>query len=315
MYLLNCSDIGEENIEEDQKLDEEKQEEVDSEDIDVNVILTTEEEDKMMHEFGCWLMSPDGVLKNMRSANQHGNVVMNILHSIDNIGKDYSKLFCRQELNAWVSHFENKGGKTGTIKTYLNSVQQFYDYVAVLGHPSVNVKPSDIQNMKILVSRWCRNYRKKIQIHKHVKMLADLARLPKPDDIRLLDKSQHVSESLKILSKLFCVRSSPSRNEFCHVRDYVFTYIILENASRPGCISNMTMRGLEKTEMQQDGSYIIAVVYHKTIATAGPAMLSITPDLMRHLRIFHFVKIRNSLPGMPAGKKDPVFVEKCDQIW
>ena len=73
----------------------------------------------------------------------------------------------------------------------------------------------------------------------------------------------------------------------------------------------MTMKELEKSEMQQDGSYIIAVVNHKTIATAGPAMLSITPDLMRHLWIF--IKIRNSLPGMSAGKKDPVFVSWSGQ--
>ena len=84
-------------------------------------------------------------------------------------------------------------------------------------------------------------------------MLADLARLLQPDDKRVLDKLQHVSEALKILLKLSCVRSSPNRKEFCYVRDYVLTYIILENASRPGCISNMTMTELEKFEMQQDG--------------------------------------------------------------
>ena len=60
-----------------------------------------------------------------------------------------------------------------------------------------------------------------------------------------------------------------------------------------------------------DGSYIIAVVDRKTIATAGAAMFSITPDLMRHLRIF--VKIRKSLPGMPTGKKYPIFVSWSGQ--
>ena len=60
-----------------------------------------------------------------------------------------------------------------------------------------------------------------------------------------------------------------------------------------------------------DGSYIIAEVDRKTIATPGPAMFSITPDLMRHLRIF--VKIRKSLPGMPTGKKYPIFVSWSGQ--
>ena len=50
IYLLNCSDIGEQNLEKDEKefdgsgelgeFDEENEEEVNYEDIDVNVILT-----------------------------------------------------------------------------------------------------------------------------------------------------------------------------------------------------------------------------------------------------------------------------------
>ena len=61
MYILNCSGIGEPNVEEDDKefddsgelgkFEEENEEEIDYEDIDVYVILTIQEEDKMMHEF------------------------------------------------------------------------------------------------------------------------------------------------------------------------------------------------------------------------------------------------------------------------
>ena len=83
------------------------------------------------------------------------------------------------------------------------------------------------------------------------------------------------------------------------------TYITLENASRPGCISNMTLKELESREIQSDGSYIISVLNHKIVATAGPAMLLINPDIMHHLRIY--LKICNSLPGISLEDRDPVF--------
>ena len=272
----------------------------------MNIVLSSEEEDKFMHSFGLWLMSPDGGLKNMRSANQHCNVVMSIMRAIDPENKDYSKLFLRKNLNDWVCLFESKGKKPGTIKTYLGSIKQFFDYISVVGHSSIQVSSEEIRNLTILVTRWCRNYHKKIQVQKHSKNLEDLAKLPQPDDINNLDKSSHVSEAVKVISKLVSVRGPPSRKEFCIVRDYLLTYVILENASRPGCISNMTLKELERREIQSDGSYIVSVLNHKTVATAGPAMLSINPDIMRHLMIY--LKIRNSLPGISVEDRDPVFV-------
>ena len=208
-------------------------------------------------------------------------------------------------MNKWVSLFEGKGRKPGTIKTYIGSIKQFFDYITVLGHSSIQVS-SEVRNLTILVTRGCRNYHKKIQVQKHSKNLEDLAKLPQPDDINNLDKSIHVSEAIKVLSKLVSVRGPPSRKEFCIVRDYLLTYIILENTFRPGCISNMTLKELERREIQSDGSYIISVLNHKTVATAGSAMLSINPDIMRHLIIY--LKIRNSLSGTSVADRDLVFV-------
>ena len=105
----------------------------------MNIVLSFEEEDKFMHSLGLWLMSPDGGLKSMSSANQHRNVVMSIMRAIDPENKDYWKLFLRKNLNDWVSLFEGKGKKPGTIKTYLGSIKQFFDYISVVGHSSIQV--------------------------------------------------------------------------------------------------------------------------------------------------------------------------------
>ena len=55
-------------------------------------------------------------------------------------------------------------------------VQQFCDYMDTLSNSSINAKPTDIVNMKILVYTWCRNYQEKSEFFKHKTMLADLVR-------------------------------------------------------------------------------------------------------------------------------------------
>ena len=74
----------------------------------------------MMHH-GVWLMSPDGGCKNMRSANQHPNVVISVMHYLDPERKDYEKSFLQNDLNIWVTEFENRGKKPGPIKTFMLS--------------------------------------------------------------------------------------------------------------------------------------------------------------------------------------------------
>ena len=204
-----------------------------------------------MKSFYEWLVGVDGGLKPIRSAMQHRSVVMSVVHMLyDPVRKDYANLFSRSELNSWLTFVKNKKRKPGIIKTYLGSIQ-----------------------MKTIISQWCRNYLKKIQISKHERQLEDLSRIPTPNDLRNLDMSNLRKEALKLLSSLSSTYKEPSRREFCLVRDYLFTYVIFDNGSRSGCVANMTLKEFRKAEAQPNGYYIISVMDHKTVATSGPAML------------------------------------------
>ena len=241
-----------------------------------------------------------------RSAMQHRNVVMNILHYIDSSGKNYSKLFSRKDLNSWTSNYEARGRKPGTIKTNLGSLKHFYKFILITQPIDLKIETAKITQMTEIVSQWCKNYYKKIQIAKHHKQLADLANLPAAEEIRLLDQCDLKKEAIKTLSLLSVGNSIASRKCYCLVRDYLLTYIVLDNASRAGCISNMTLGEFNASEVQPDASFIITVKNHKTAATAGPAMLSVTEIIMRHLRLF-VAKVRNRLPGITINDKAPVF--------
>ena len=92
---------------------------------------------------------------------------------------------------------------------------------------------------------------------------------------------------------MLCIQSSPTRNEFCHVRDYILISIILENVSQPDSISNAAIKELQKSKMWWNGLCIFVAVNHKPVPTVGPTMLSRTLDLMLHLE--KLIKIKKIL--------------------
>ena len=85
-----------------------------------------------MKSFYGWLISVDGGLKPPRSAIQHKAVVMQALHHLDSSGKNFLVLFERRNLNLYVSYLEANNRKPGTIKTYLNSIKLFFNFVLVV---------------------------------------------------------------------------------------------------------------------------------------------------------------------------------------
>ena len=301
--LVNQEDIDP-GIEEE---DDEDGVEYDFEDLDERIIMCSKDEDNFMEEFKIWLQSVDGGFKPLRSASQHRNTVMSIVHYIDASNKNYEVLFSRPNLNSWVTYFENKKSSPGTVKTYLGSVKLFYKFVTITNPTYITVSPTLVGKMKEIVDQWCRNYTKKILIRKHRKQLELLATLPTPEDVRKLDASDYTNEVKSLFFSPSVINDDPSRKVFCKTRDYLISYLILDNASRSGAIANMTLEQYENATFQPfDGSSIISVIDHKTTATAGPAMLTVSATLMQYLTYFVEI-IRNKVTDITCNKKDPVF--------
>ena len=284
------------------------EEEVDYEDVEIEFAMTSTEEDAFLKTFREWLQSVDGGMKPIRSTKQHSNVVMSMAHFTDPSGKDYSCLLQRAPMNSWVTNFEAKGRQPGTIKTYLGSLKLFYRFLTITNPSYVDSDPKMVIQMKEIVDQWSRNYAKKVEKAKNAKQLDELSKLPTPEDIKKLDSSDHQKGAIKTLTTFLSIASkTPTRKEFCLCRDYLITNIILDNASRSGCISNMTLKEFDNAEFQQsDCSSIIFVHEHKT-SYNGPAMLSLSATLMEHLTVF-VEKVRNKVPDMSTNENHPVFI-------
>ena len=125
---------------------------------------------------------------------------------------------------------------------------------------------------------WLSIYRKKFKEARWNKDLIQLTQLFKGCEIRNLDKSQYVRYCKDTIQKIYCRDNGPSFIEFTSVRDYILMYLCLDNGSRTGALANMTCKEFFNAQCE-DGSFKVAVLDLKTLATAGPCVIVFTFDL------------------------------------
>ena len=95
------------------------------------------------------------------------------------------------------------------------------------------------------------------------------------------------------------------KGNYCEAKDYLWTSLIFDNASRPGAIKNMTL-GEYRRATERDNCYVISVVKHKTVHK-GPANIAGTRSLCREIGTY--VKyLRNKKEGISANQDDTVFM-------
>ena len=220
---------------------------------------------------------------------------------------DFKNLYNRRFMNEWLSNGVSTDGEkyqSGTMKTYLGSVQHFLRFLCVTEQKNYDLE--QIAKFNPILSAWKRDLWKGIQERKHSKNLEDLHKFPDSFKINNLDDSEYRSESINTL-KRYCSEINPTitRSGFCTVRDYILTYALMDNGSRPGAMVNMTIEEFEKADEQDDG-FVVSVKKHKT-SYKGPAHIGFNKELYNEASSYIRV-IRSRLPGTSIEKCSPVFV-------
>ena len=185
-------------------------------------------------------------------------------------------------MNEWMVKLQEEEKEPGTIKTYLGSVQHFLNYVMVTVIPGYDFDA--INRMGPILKQWRRNLWKGIKIRQYEKNLSDVSRFPMPKDICSLDKSDLTKEALSTLKIYSHLDATVTKKSFCLIRDYIMTNLIFDNASRPGAISNMTLKEFDNALHQEDG-YVIRVLRHKN-AHMGPANICMPVDLYKSTQAY-----------------------------
>ena len=130
--------------------------------------------------------------------------------------------------------------------------------------------------MSECVSRWIKAYRKESARQGLEKMDSDFSKLITPQQITDFEKSSIAVEAIKLIGVGMENRLSQiTQSEYVSVRDFVFTDIALNNASRSGAIANMTLAEFTGAKIVCN-QHVVSVVQHKTAHCYGPAKICLS---------------------------------------
>ena len=188
-------------------------------------------------------------------------------------------------------------------KGYIHSLRFFYKFVLCDDPKQCAPFASKCNSLIVDLESWLSIYRKKIKEARWKKDLIQLTQLFKGWEIRNLDKSEYVHYCKDTIQKIYCRNNGPSFKEFTSVRGYILKYLCLDSASRTGALANVTCKEFFNAQCEDD-SFKVADLDHKTLAKAGPCV--ITFDLYQETQIFlnHF---QNSLDGIDHEKEKSKF--------
>ena len=208
----------------------------------------------------------------------------------------------------WLLEFETRR-KAGTVKSYLHSLCFFYKYLLCDVPAMFSAFIKDCPTMIVIMENWIATYRKMAKNDKWKNDMKQLEQLITASDVRLLDNSEIVSQCRKFVKEVISGKSITFKL-FTSVRDYLLMYICLNNASRTGAISNMTCE--EFLHAKIDGtSYLVSVFDHKTLSTAGPAIMCFSTQLYNEATVY-FRYFRNKLQDIGEGKPRGSFFVSWD---
>jgi len=258
--------------------------------------------ERILEQFKTWLQGIDGGRRELRTARQYVSQISAIISAIDPNNRNIKSVFSKKNLrDKWLSNLE-KTKKPGTCKSYLASLSRFLRFIVVEKPEGLEECKEDANKIREQVQEWMCSMKGPVATRKWEKLMEDLEKLIKPEDIQKFDKCDHARSAVSTLGK--CMEKDAPKTatqaDYVHVRDYIITPLCLENACRAGPIANMTLGELRKAKKDND-QMVVTVMHHKTLVSHGPATVVLSPMVLKWLQAF-ITYMRNHLAG--AGTSD-----------
>ena len=139
------------------------------------------------------------------------------------------------------------------------------------------------------------------------KRIEDISTLRTPQQVKTFDTSDIAREAITLLGEYEGKEGgiSPSQPEYTAVRDYLLTVLCINNGSRSGTLSNMTLQEFNQATKEDD--CFVLVKKHKTFTKHGPVDVVFNASLYTYTKIF-IEKFRNCLHGVSTEGHSTVFL-------
>ena len=194
----------------------------------------------------------------------------------------------------------NKGYKPDSVRKYLRSLSEFYDFL-MLRRSELHL--SLISNEKILLlqkklANWSGRYKKPSRERFWERQMEDYQILVDERQIKIYFDHNHSKDATKLFNELKNNWRRISQQEFCLMRDNLFVIIELGNAHRSGVCANMLMDEFKKRELK-DGFWMIYVRHHKNFYCSGHAVVTLNQNEMERLETYVFQARKQTKPVVP----------------
>lgn len=277
------------------------------EDLDYEDLSPDLPDQDLFNKFKDWLQCPDGGRKDEHSALQCSRQVQLVVQYIDKEQPKLSNILDKKILrDRWLSKFE-KERQPGTVKSYLGALKQFYLFLG-FECPPKNTPVEELASLATQMTQWCKSFHKLVKDRFWEKRVDDMARLKTPEQVKEFDSSDVARTAVKTLAHYQDCQAGkfPTQTEYTIVRDYLLTTLCINNGSRSGALSNMTL-GEFRQGFDQDGCYVVQVKKHKTFTCHGPVHLVLSLSLHQWMKIF-IAKFRNVVASESSEDSAPVFL-------
>ena len=191
-----------------------------------------------------------------------------------------------------MGHCVNRGTKPSSIRKYLYYFIDFCTFLLTEKCSVEGVSFDDILTVKLRVQMWWKSYSSKEKGQRHVRNAQDFEMLVTPEQVQIYEKSMHATTAKNLFAELKIANRSISQQEYCCMRDDLYTIIHFGHGHRSGVSANLLMSEYLKAKVistvATDGSELkeISVWNHKTFNTYGPAKISLRPDEFLWLKTF-----------------------------
>ena len=187
----------------------------------------------------------------------------------------------------------------GTKDSYVGSLYLFLEYLQYIE----TYDQKFIDKAQRLNKIWRESWRSERSVRRHKVSQKSLENLLTANELHTYPSSPAATQSVELLREL---ENSDGKVDLTakqevNIRSYLHSRLLLTNAQRTGCITNMTVKEFEKAKVLQDPfhGYRIDIWAHKTVSTYGAAQLHIELPLHQEMNVY----LRHVRPRIAARRK------------
>ena len=176
--------------------------------------------------------------------------------------------------------------KPSSVRKYLYSFIDFCSFLITNKVSITNVTYENIFSTLLTVQGWRKTYSAKDKSLKHIRNAEDYEMIVTPEQVQSYEKSDHAIQAKELFTVVKITGRRLTQQEYCCMRDHLFTVIHFGNGHRSGVSVNLTMTELSKARIINNSMVEIKVWKHKTLDTYGPAQIMLTPQEFKWLEVF-----------------------------